>query len=1795
MTTPPSNAVTARVVLLAGLLLAVLLLPSPFRHSAYAQEAIEYPEGSEAPVAAYVAVDPDDGDEITWTLAQDGTDDFTIENGVLEFMSPPDFENPKGGSSDNSNTYMVTVTATDNGTPTGTDMTVITVTVTNEDEDGVVTLSAVQPREAVALTATLTDADGGADDQLPITTQETDLTDDATWQWYRSSSANGPWTEIEGTTDKPSTSQTYKPTDDDVGKYLRATASYSDGHTTGDDADKTAHGVSDHAVLADTSNKAPAFPDQDPETDAVEKDQTREVAENTAAGQPVGDPVTATDANGDTLTYTLGGTDVSSFTIDRMTGQIKVGAETELDYEDASNTDHEYEVQVTAKDPSDTDTTQSRDSITVMIMVTDVDEDPEIAAPTETEGFTSKSVEENTVTSTAVSTYTAADDDDDNASPQKDLTWSLSGTDSDQFAIGNGGDAPDFTRGALRFKAAPDFEEPADSGRNNGYNVTVVVTDSGGNTDSRDVTVTVTDVDEEGEVVLSSLQPEVDGNLTAELTDPDGTISNVTWQWSRSLISNQDSQYEDIANAMSRTYTPVEDDADSGGYYLRATASYTDGEGAGKTADEESDNRVREKVANNSAPAFRDQEPDTPGVQNTRATRNVDEDTAAGQNVGLPVEAEDPDLGLTYSLDGRDVGSFEITRETGQITVGEGTELDFERKSSYSVTVTATDPALASDMITVTITVNDLDEAPTRTGGEMAIEYPEKGTVAVDTYTATDPEDDRASPRKQLQWSLSGDDRDQFSISQRGVLTFDDSPDFEARADQNRDNLYDVTVTATDSGDRTATWNVTVTVTNVDEDGLVVLSSLQPQEGTELTAAHSDPDGSVSDLTWQWARSANRRTWTDIEDATLPDYTPVADDVRSYLRATASYTDGHSDEESEDKTAEKVSANTVQADTSNMRPVFPDQDPETEGEQKSQTREVAENTAAGRPVGDPVTAEDPNGDTLTYTLDDGTDAASFTIDRRTGQITVGAGTELDHETKETYTVMVTAADPSNSATTESKDTITVTIKVTDVDEPPTITPGDATKDHAENTDVATAVSIYSATDPEDDRASPRKPLTWTLAGYDADDFSISTGGVLTFKASPDYEKPTDTGRNNVYNVTVEAGDSEGNTASRDVTVTVTNEEEPGTVTLSTLRPEVGTGLTAMLTDPDGEISALTWQWARADTRTSNYTDLAGATLATYMPVTANSGKHLRATASYKDGKGDTTKTAFERSDYAVQAKDDSNDAPAFPDQDPATPSIQNTSTMRNVAENAPADTLVGAPVEANDLDTLTYKLNGLDAGSFTIERGTGQIMVGPGTELDYETKQEYTVTVTATDPALVSATITVTIMVTDVNETPAILKKALVIGGRRSIDYPESDERPVATYTAAGPESARARWRLSGDDARDFSITTGGVLSFNVPPDFEAPVDQDEDNEYRLTVHANDGENTAERDVTVTVANVDEPGEVTLSPDRPQIGAEIAATLADPDGVTEDSVTWRWARSESADGPWFGIAGAVLETYTPVADDVDSYLRATAVYNDAEGVGKTAEAVTASAATPDDDGVVTLTPPRPQIGDEVTAALRDPDGGVTGETWQWATSSSATGPWTDIAGETSASYTPVEADAGSFLQATASYDDAEGVGKTASAVSDAPVGTNRAPEFPAETAARTVPDSTAPGGNVGDPVVATDPDDDTLTYTLGGADAGSFGIGSGTGQITVGTGTTLNARTKDTYTVVVTATDPSGEIDTITVTITVTFDLLNEYDANNNGVIDKREVLTAIADYFKRLITKRQTIMVIQLYFAAAR
>ena len=155
---------------------------------------------------------------------------------------------------------------------------------------------------------------------------------------------------------------------------------------------------------------------------------------------------------------------------------------------------------------------------------------------------------------------------------------------------------------------------------------------------------------------------------------------------------------------------------------------------------------------------------------------------------------------------------------------------------------------------------------------------------------------------------------------------------------------------------------------------------------------------------------------------------------------------------------------------------------------------------------------------------------------------------------------------------------------------------------------------------------------------------------------------------------------------------------------------------------------------------------------------------------------------------------------------------------------------------------------------------------------------------------------------------------------------------------------------------------------------------------------------------------------------------------------------------------------------------------------------------------------------------------------------------------------------------------------------------------NRPAEFSdGETTNRAVVHTAEPGANVGRPVAASDPDGDSLTYTLGGIDGESFDIDPTTGQLQ--TKAALDIETKSSYTVTVSVTDGKNAgggtyialDDTITVNITVTAVELSEiakrYDADEDGLISRDEVMAAVSDYFDGIITLAEALDVIALYF----
>ena len=778
------------------------------------------------------------------------------------------------------------------------------------------------------------------------------------------------------------------------------------------------------------------------------------------------------------------------------------------------------------------------------------------------------------------------------------------------------------------------------------------------------VTINVVNAEDDGVVTPTQREPQIGKEVVAGLTDEDGNVRGQSWQWFRNATATTDDdalgadnvplcKAEDgtlsdqlcrINDATSPNYTPGDDDE---GELLAARVTYTDAfvtpESPGATPivdDGDSMSVVMQanvemEDAANTAPKFSDdQDPNTPGKQ-ADAEREVPENKKDA-NVGDPVTATDTGDLLIYSLSGADEASFTIVsglkdagKDAGQIRTAE--KLDYETKDMYVVVVTATDPTGATDTINVMISVTDEDDkteiAVVDVNGTSAeLEYEEGRTDAVATFSASDEDDDA------IDWTKAGEDAGDFEIDEdasgNGVLTFKKVPNYESPVDDNKNNVYLVTVKASEASE----LEIEVTVTDKDEDGEVGFEGrgqFQPQVGRSLLATLTDQDADVQDEKWQWSRGPSADgPWTAIDKATSASRSPVADDLDMYLQATVTYEDKFD----AGKTASAATENSVEdRTTANAAPSFKDlddrfDDPDTDGEDNSGTqvnRDVDEGVK-GANVGKPITATDANNDALHYTIDAGS-TADFSINSRSGQLktkndglnsddsgTTGAG---DSDGELNRTVMVTATDPSGASATQA-----VTVTIVDVNDSPKF-PTTVQKElwvtekllalrtGAASTATELGTGEYVATDADlgdggaardavtdsDDNVTTAAvvPLTYSVEGADKDKFDITSNDdntVITLAFddhTPNFEKQDE------YEITIVASDDSApeGVGTVAVTINVVNAEDDGVVTPTQREPQIGKEVVAGLTDEDGNVRGQSWQWFRNATATTETTDL----------------------------------------------------------------------------------------------------------------------------------------------------------------------------------------------------------------------------------------------------------------------------------------------------------------------------------------------------------------------------------------------------------------------------------------------------------------------------------------------------------------------------------------------------------------------------------------------------------------------------
>ena len=707
------------------------------------------------------------------------------------------------------------------------------------------------------------------------------------------------------------------------------------------------------------------------------------------------------------------------------------------------------------------------------------------------------------------------------------------------------------------------------------------------------------------------------------------------------------------------------------------------------------------------------------------------------------------------------------------------------------------------------------------------------------------------------------------------------------------------------------------------------------------------------------------------------------------------------------------------------------------------TRAVAENTVADVNIGAviPSATDADTDDTLTYSME-GTDAASFAFDVSSRQITTLAA--LDYEDKNSYSVTIKVEDDNHG-----EDTVDVTISVTDVNEPPdapeapTVEPtsgkatsldvswtapnnegrpeisgydlqyrvvgeagwtaglegvegtssaiadlsahtdyqvqvqaineeGDSgwspagegsttntapefvddtlTRAVAENSvaDVNIGAVIPAATDADND------DLKYTMEGTDERSFNFNESTLqFTTKVGVTYDHEDKSS----YSVTIKVEDDNHGGDTVDVTINVTDVNEPPVVATALVDQTATVALTYSyvvpadaFTDVDGDTllysaarsddSALpSWLTFTAATRTFAGTPGASDTGTVTLKVTVKDGADAAAlsvsdefslvvvSANTAPTAADQTVTLAEDGTHTFAAADfnfsDSDSGDAL-----ASVRVVTLPALGSLARD-------GSAVSANDVVPVAD----IDADKLTFTPAAN----GNGNAYT-------TFTFKVSDGVAESnAASTLTIDVTAVADAPVFDVEAATrsVAENTSADTDLGDAFPEATDA----DGDTPIYSLEGADAASFAFDAATrQLSTLAALNFEAKAS------YAMTVKADDdngGTDTIE--VTITVRNLDETGTVSFS----QGGTRITAALNDPDGGVS-SAAWQWARSSNRNSGWTHISGATSARYTPSSGDQGMYLQATVSYDDAHSSGKQAQGISASQIAPPDLRVATL-------------------------------------------------------------------------------------------------------------------------------------------------------------------------------------------------------------------------------------------
>ena len=1153
----------------------------------------------------------------------------------------------------------------------------------------------------------------------------------------------------------------------------------------------------------------------------------------------------ASDADGDSLIYSISGTDAGHFSIDSSSGALAFSTLPDYENPQDSNGDNTYELTVTASDSA----TSAEQSLSIVV------EDSNDNSPSFSVASDSLSVSENgdTLLYTALATDADAGDQ---------VSYSLAGADASQFSL-------DPTSGALSSLSPFDFETPLDIDGDNTYELEIVASD-GSNTSILTLSVLVSNLNDNLpsfalESDILSVSENTSGIIyTAIAIDLDGAASLAySLQGADANDFSIDPASGALAFQQAPDYEQPRDSNQDNQYELEIRAS--DGINSASL-----DLKIIVSNINDIAPVF------------AYSSYSVEFTENATGTVYTAVASDSEGDSITYGIQGSDASYFSIDSASGALTFNISPDFekptDQDRDNHYQLDIAASDGANSSSLA-LTVAVQDInDNAPSFAAASDSISVSENTSATIYTATAADPD-----TTDSLAYSLSGADAHLFTInSSSGALAFSIASDFESPTDQNLDNRYQLDIAATDSAHSTSiALTVVIEDSNDNAPSFALEShSLDVAEntgGTIYTAAATDADA-IDSLTYSLQGTDADNFSIHYSSGALtfyraPDYEQPTDqngDQRYHLEVKAS-----------DGTYSAILSLTVEVSNLN------DNSPSFAA--ASESFELPESSSG---IVYSAAASDLDGDAITYSIS-GTDSSFFTINSSSGALTPASALDFespqDQDGDNTYELEIAASDGVSSAS------LTLSIELSDVnDNAPSFGQSSEALTVTENSSGIFYKAVASDLDATDS-------LSYSLQGSDAQHFSVNaSSGELALPNALDFENPLDQGGNNIYELSVSASDGTHSAAlSLTITVEDRNENGPSFALISDVTTVAenssGSIYTASASSPNGD--PITYSLGGADASHFSLNSSSGAlsllsALDFESPLDQNSDNHYQLEIAADDGGSSSAILSL-----TVELSDVNDNSPSF-----AAPSDSIT-----VAENTSTSFYTASASDPDATASLSYSLSGVDASLLTIDPISGELAFGSAPDfdkpLDSDQGNDYELAIGVSDGAN-SASLQFTVRVSNVNDSTPVFTSA-----PSQVVFSETSSASVYTAAATDPDADSITYSVGGIDASFFSMEpSSGVLSFRNQPDFESPQDQDGNNDYELEIQASDGLNATSFNLIVSVEDANDNAPVfALAADSVSVlenttSSVYVAAATDSDAI--DIITYSLSGS---DAQWLTI------------------------------------------------------------------------------------------------------------------------------------------------------------------------------------------------------------------------------------------------------------------------------------------------